>query len=166
MPLPHREGDDPSNPDFVQLLKGELLRTPAQSASRVFGNHDLIHQATGGGGGWGDPLDRAIEAIEKDLEDQLISERTASSVYHIAIDPETKNIDPDKSRDLREAERKARLKKAIPVREFIKAQREKILKDDISEICKTTYNDCFNNSSNFLSEFKECWGLPEDFKGF
>jgi len=166
MPLPHREGDDPSKPDFVKLLKGELLRTPAQSAARVFGDYDLIHQETGGGGGWGDPLERPIEAIEKDLADQLISERTAKAVYCVAFGPKTKKIDPKKTKKLREAGRKTRLKKGIPVKEFVKAQKEKILKKDISEICKTAYNDCFQNSSKFLKEFRECWGLPEGFKGF
>jgi len=112
------------------------------------------------------PLDRPMEDIEKDLEDQLISERTATGVYHVVLDPETRKIDPDKTRELREAERKARLKKAIPVKEFMKAQRDKILGKNISEICKKTYNDCFQNSSRFLNEFKECWGLPEDFEGF
>jgi acetone carboxylase alpha subunit len=166
MPLPHREGDDPTNPDFVKLMKGELLRTPGQSASRLFGNYDLIHQETGGGGGWGDPLDRPVEEIEKDLVDEIISERTARVVYCVAIDPETKKIDPEKTRELREAARKTRLRSGIPVEEFIKAQREKILRKDISEICKRTYNDCFKNSSKFLREFKECWGLPEEFEGF
>jgi acetone carboxylase alpha subunit len=166
LPLPHREGDHPGSPDFTKMMKGELLRTPAQSASRVFGHYDLIHQSSGGGGGWGDALDRPIEAIEKDLEDQLTSEWTAGAVYHVALDPKTKKIDPKKTKKLREAERKARLKKGIPVKEFMKAQREKILKGDISEICKTAYNDCFQNSSRFLNEFRECWGLSEDFKGF
>jgi len=27
-------------------------------------------------------------------------------------------------------------------------------------------SDCFQNSSKFLNEFRECWGEPEDFKGF
>ena len=84
----------------------------------------------------------------------------------MVLDPETRKIDPGKTRELREAERKARLKKAIPVKEFIEAQRGRILRKDISQICKKTYNDCFKNSSRFLNEFKECWGLPEDFEGF
>jgi len=165
-PLPHREGDDPTNPDFARLMKGELLRTTGQSASRLFENYDLIHQETGGGGGWGDPLDRSIEDIEKDLADEIISERTAKVVYHVKLDRETKKIDPKKTKKLREAERKTRLKKGILVQEFIHAQREKILKKEISEICKRTYNDSFKNSSKFLNEFRASWGLPESFKKF
>jgi acetone carboxylase alpha subunit len=166
MPLPHREGEDPANPDFAQLMEGQLLRTPAQSASRVFGHFDLLHQETGGGGGWGDSLDRPIEDIERDLADELISERTAKVVYRIAFDPKTGKIDPEKSRELREAERKARLAKGIPVKDFVGAQRERILNRQLSEICKKTYNDCFKNSRRFLNDFKECWGLPQDFEGF
>lgn len=165
-PLPHREGDDPANPDFCRLMEGELVRTFAQSASRVYGHYDLIHQVTGGGGGWGDPLERDLGDLAKDIEEQIISNRAIIDVYKAALDTETMTIDPEQTKENRAQERQARLVKAIPVSDFVATQQEKILSGDIPDICKQTYNDCFANSSKFLGQFKGSWGLPEDFKGF
>lgn len=164
MPLPHSEGEDPANPEFAQLMKGSLVRTGAQDAARQFKPYDLIHQSSGGGGGWGDPLERDIADIEKDFLDDLISVWSVENVYKVVFQPETRNIDEVKTRELRDAERKARIKKAIPVSQFIATQKEKILSGNVPEITKKTLNDIFGISGKFLKEFRECWGLSGDFK--
>lgn len=164
--LPHREGDDPTNPDFAKMLKGTLLRTPGQSSSRTFGHYDIIHQTTGGGGGWGDPIERPIAEVAKDLEDGFISLKTASGIYCVTIDPATGEANAEKSAKRREEERRARIQRAIPVKEFIAAQRKKILAGELSDIAKKTYNDCFATSPKFLAEYKAQWGLPESFTKF
>ena len=48
---------------------------------------------SGGGGGWGDPLDREIKSIERDLEYEYISEKEAKEQYGIIINSNTGKID-------------------------------------------------------------------------
>jgi N-methylhydantoinase B len=42
---------------------------------------DVVRVITGHGGGWGDPKHRAVEDIEKDLENEFISESHARTAY-------------------------------------------------------------------------------------
>ena len=42
---------------------------------------DIVRVITGHGGGWGDPAKRAVEHIERDLENELISESQARAAY-------------------------------------------------------------------------------------
>ena len=165
MPLPHKTGDDPDNPDFAKLVKGELIRTPGQACSRQYQHHDLIEMFTGGGGGYGDVLERDVNNIEYDLQNELISTVTAQNVYKAVIDPKTNKIDAEKTRQARDKERQARIEKSIPVDDFVKAQNTKILNGEFSAIVKKTLNDCFKNSQKFTQEYIECWRLPDDFKG-
>jgi acetone carboxylase, alpha subunit len=165
-PLPHREGDDPSHPDFTRLVKGELVRGNAQDAAQRMAPYDLIMQSSGGGGGWGDPLERKTAEIAADLKAQLVSPLTVEKVYKVVFVPGTDTIDEEKTAAARDAERKARLARAIPVSDFMEAQRKKILSQELSAIAKTTYNEIFKISPKFLAEFKEFWSLPEDYKGF
>jgi N-methylhydantoinase B/oxoprolinase/acetone carboxylase alpha subunit len=163
LPLPHAEGEDPSNPELVRRMKGNLVRGAAQDASRPYAPFDLIDHHSGGGGGWGDPLNRDLADIRNDLADGLITEWCARNVYKVAFAPGTLQINEDETCRLREEERKARIAKATPVSKYVVAQREKILSGNVPQICRKSFNDIFRSSDKFLSEFRECWGLPEGF---
>ncbi|MFB3813387.1 MAG: hydantoinase B/oxoprolinase family protein [Terriglobales bacterium] len=164
LPLPHSEGEDPANPEFAQLMKGKLVRSSAQDASQKFDNYDLIHQRSGGGGGWGDPLERDIADIEKDLAEGVTTVWSATNVYKVVFEPGTQKIDAAKTRARREEERKARIKRAVPAAEFVAQQRERITSGKIPEITRKSFNEIFRISDKFLREFRECWGLPNDFR--
>ena len=56
-----------------------------------------------GGGGWGDPRERAPERVLRDLRDGIISEETARDVYGVAPSADGKSIDPGGTTALREA---------------------------------------------------------------
>jgi len=169
LPLPHEEGD-PTNPDFARLLKGTLKRTPAQSASVPFKRYDIIYQATGGGGGWGDPLERDPQLVVQELNDDLIFPRTAEKVYGVvatkASDDGLYVLDEEKTAELRAQMRKARLERAIPTREYLAKARKDVIEGNFAPIVKEMYNDSFKNSPQFLKEFREFWDLPESFTGF
>jgi N-methylhydantoinase B/oxoprolinase/acetone carboxylase alpha subunit len=164
LPLPHSEGDDSANPDFAQMLKGELVLAPAMDSSRRFQDYDIIHQHSGGGGGWGDPLNREIADIEKDIGEGVTAMWSVKNVYKVAFHPGTEKIDPVKTQEQRDQERQARLKRAIPVSQFVAAQKKRILAGDIPAITKKTFNETFRISKKFLKDFRESWGLGEDFK--
>lgn len=165
LPLPHSEGDDPSNPEFAQLVKGTLVRSPAQSPSTLFKRYDIIYQSSGGGGGWGDPIERDPEKVKVAVDEGITSRRTAEKVYGVVFDG-AGNVDKEKTAAKREQIRNERKARGIPVKEYMEAERKRILAGDVPPLPKKMYNDCFSRSERFRQEFIEFWQLPQDFMGF
>ena len=54
---------------------------------------DMVRVHTAGGGGWGDPLEREIHLVEKDVRGGFVSLASARSEYGVVIDPETLKAD-------------------------------------------------------------------------
>ena len=50
---------------------------------------DLVRIHTAGGGGWGDPLEREVALVERDVRGGFVSLEAARSEYGVAIDPDT-----------------------------------------------------------------------------
>jgi N-methylhydantoinase B len=53
----------------------------------------VLHKWTGGGGGFGDPLARAIELVQADVRNGLVSPASAEEHYGAVVDPETLAVD-------------------------------------------------------------------------
>jgi N-methylhydantoinase B len=62
---------------------------------------DRILTWTGGGGGWGNPLERDIEAVRQDVLNELVSIERARDVYGVVIDPKTLQVDYEATKKLR-----------------------------------------------------------------
>jgi N-methylhydantoinase B len=66
----------------------------------------------GGGGGWGDPLEREPEKVRDDVLDEYVSREAAARVYGVALRGELADysleVDPEATRALRERLRRAR----------------------------------------------------------
>lgn len=54
-----------------------------------------------GGGGYGDPLERNPEMVWKDVRDGIVSESSAEADYGVKLDPLTKTLDRDATKELR-----------------------------------------------------------------
>jgi len=67
---------NPGRPDERRLLKCNGLRLAAG---------DVIRCMTGGGGGFGDPAERDVEAIRTDVLDGQVSAARAAELYSVAI---------------------------------------------------------------------------------
>src|SRR5439155_9364111 len=111
-------------PDSAQQLHASRpfpgsyeTRRPTQSAD-FFCEGDLWVLQCGGGGGFGDPLERDPEAVVQDLREQLLTDWVARRVYHLVYDDELV-VDPEATRAAREAERAARLRRGRPYDEFV-----------------------------------------------
>jgi acetophenone carboxylase len=78
-------------------------------APQLFEEGDLLFGFSGGGPGYGDPLERDPESIMEDLRKSIISDWTARNVYMVAYSPDLRKYDAEKTKQLREAERRARL---------------------------------------------------------
>jgi N-methylhydantoinase B len=80
-----RGGEPGSYGDFLLRLPGESdFRSMAASHYPVPVNSEVIVR-TGGGGGWGDPLERAPAAVRADVIEELVSRRIAEEHYGVVL---------------------------------------------------------------------------------
>ncbi len=74
---------DPGEDDYRSM---DAMRHPVSAGSRVM-------VQTGGGGGWGDPMERAPERVRQDVSQGLVSLGAAERVYGVILDPHDLTID-------------------------------------------------------------------------
>ncbi len=63
---------------------------------------DLTIVDLGGGGGWGDPLERDPQAVLDDVLDEYVSREAAERCYGVVIDERTKTVDKEATALLRQ----------------------------------------------------------------
>jgi len=84
-------------------------------------NRDVFDVSWQGGGGWGDPLERDIAAVERDVADNLVSVEAARDIYGVVI--ENSSADYDASKQLRLQMRRGRVGQfETDPRKFCKAE--------------------------------------------
>ena len=77
---------------------------------------DAFRMRSGGGGGYGNPLDRPAKDVASDAKQEYISLKAAAEHYGVVLDPETFVVDEDATELLRAAKR-ARPEDAVAVAE-------------------------------------------------
>jgi acetophenone carboxylase len=92
-----------------------VARTP-----KVYEEGDLLFGFSGGGPGYGDPLERDPDEVLEDLRKQIISDWTAENIYRIAYDRERRKLDVEKTKQQRNEERRARVARGKSFEEFQK----------------------------------------------
>jgi N-methylhydantoinase B len=60
----------------------------------------------GGGGGWGDPLERDPQAVREDVLDEYVSLEGAARDYGVVLDPKTLTVDEKATAELRAGQRR------------------------------------------------------------
>ncbi len=68
---------------------------------------DVVTIDAAGGGGYGNPLDREPERVERDVVEGYVSLEKAREDYGVVIDPKTLTLDKEGTRKLRESLRRA-----------------------------------------------------------
>ena len=68
---------------------------------------EILFAQSGGGGGWGDPLERDPELVLRDVLDEYVSMEGARRDYGVIIDPISLTVDEAATRKLREEMRGA-----------------------------------------------------------
>jgi N-methylhydantoinase B len=61
----------------------------------------LFHEIAGGGGGYGDPFQRPVEKVLKDVQNGFVSFEKAREDYGVVMDPLTYQVDEEETRKLR-----------------------------------------------------------------
>ncbi|HET7747989.1 MAG TPA: hydantoinase B/oxoprolinase family protein, partial [Terriglobales bacterium] len=101
-----------------QTIHGEwnaelIARTP-----KMYKEGDVLFGFSGGGPGYGDPLERDPKDVMEDLRKNIISDWTARHIYHVAYEPERRKLDAEGTKRQREEERKLRLARGKRFDEF------------------------------------------------
>ena len=69
---------------------------------------DVIQFHSAGGGGYGDPLERDLQAVEQDVFNEYISIEKARDDYGVVIDSKTLKVDLKETRKIRERRKHGR----------------------------------------------------------
>jgi N-methylhydantoinase B len=86
---------------FVIEQKGSPPRKLRKVAAQSLGKGDLIRLKTGGGGGFGDPLDREPVNVLGDVANEYITVEQARSDYGVVVDKATMKVDQRETARLR-----------------------------------------------------------------
>ena len=165
--IPHGEGD-PDHPELRRMLKGDIkCGLDAQYISDPLKEGAVYEKLyMPGGGGFGDPVDRDLAGIERDINLRFISPRAARKVYGVVGD--TGADDQWKANEARSmrgraAIRKDRIQRAVPVKDWWRRQRALIVGRNITGETAAMYTDCLSRSPEWSRAYREFWALPDEF---
>jgi len=66
---------------------------------------DAFKIRSGGGGGYGNPLERPIEQVRDDVRQGYVTVKCAAELYGVVLDPQTFEVDAAATETLRAARR-------------------------------------------------------------
>ena len=111
---------------IVDLMNEQPIEGASYSASdagitfEMTTEGEIYAMCQGGGGGYGDVLQRDPELVMQDLRENLVSDEVATDLFKVVYDRGTRRHDPEATRAARAAERKARIARGRPYHEFVK----------------------------------------------
>ena len=161
---------DPSNPDYERHLDATAtVKRDKQciTTEDCYANHDLYLNYLRGGPGFGDPLDREPKAIEADLNQQFLLPEYARKVYGAVFSQDAKGVftvDAAATQARRAEIRQERLARALPTREWMKEERERIINKHAATQVQHMFATSFALSEKFTNQFKAFWNLPADWQ--
>jgi N-methylhydantoinase B/oxoprolinase/acetone carboxylase alpha subunit len=163
--LPHAELD-PNNSDILRLVKGDITVIDEGALFPApFKEYDIYANFYYAGPGYGDPIERDPKLVENDLNNDMTLLRIGELVYGVAG---VKNngkfiIDLGKTKKLRKTIKEKRRSNSIPTKDWMKAEREKIINKELPEVVRDMYRESMELSSEWSKEFIEFWDLPDEF---
>jgi len=98
-------GGKPGSLNELQIDRpdGGVLRPRAKEILRGIPRGSVFRQRAGGGGGYGDPLERPVQQVLDDLIDGVLSIEAARRDYGVVVDPVTFAVDEPATAALRGA---------------------------------------------------------------
>ncbi len=115
IPMSGVAGGDPGAPTEFRIVHADGTTTPlaAHQQGVRMGPDDVFVMRAGSGGGWGDPLERGLDAIAHDVRSGRITPAEAACQYG-AIVGAAGEVDEEGSSRLRARTRRDRLAAAVP----------------------------------------------------
>jgi N-methylhydantoinase B/acetone carboxylase alpha subunit len=125
------------------------LRLDNWTLLEPFASGDLYLSVMKGAAGLGDPLERSVDAVKRDVAEGHLLPRFAETVYAVSD---------------RDAARARRLEGARPAQEWWAEQRQRLLAGEIIDPIKVSYAESMKLSPRWAAEFRGFWDLPQDFE--
>jgi N-methylhydantoinase B len=101
-------GEGGSCNHIVVIRDGKDIWDGGRVSNFILKKSDIVSIRSGGGGGWGDPLERDPQLVLEDYKDGLISLETANKSYGIIINLEKLIVDLEATKKLKEEMRRKR----------------------------------------------------------
>ncbi|MBV8272524.1 MAG: hydantoinase B/oxoprolinase family protein [Cupriavidus sp.] len=165
LPYPVADGN-PEESGIQANVSGEHLRDHLMNRlSDTYEEYDLYLSVLLGGHGLGDVIERDPTKVADDLNEGLLLPRFALSAYGVVAtqgDDGKWRVDGDATHVRREAIRKNRLARSVPVTEWIAQQRPRVEKCDFIEPVRRMHRESCELSKKWRSEYVEFWGLQQD----
>jgi N-methylhydantoinase B/oxoprolinase/acetone carboxylase alpha subunit len=166
-PLIHQIGH-PGHPDYEDKLKANVWIPHHIPEPFSLADDDIVISASSSPGGFGDAIERDTASIRRDLDNGLTTQDIAENVYGAEIRYDNGKglwaIDEEATAGRREAKRKERIERAVPVREWWKKSRRRLAGHDIDPLLAEMYASSMKLSNRFAGEIREFWALPEDWQ--
>ena len=149
---------DPAASELAERITGDRqFDLETTTLPEVMTQGDLYLSMLRGGAGLGDPLERPYDAVMGDVEGDYLLPRFAESLYGVVAG------NPQATEARREEMREERAARAVPVREWMATERQRLLDGDLIDPVKRMYAESLRLSDRWGREFREFWDLPEDF---
>lgn len=164
-PLPHSLGHDPYESDMEKFVEGETRVVEGPYLAEPLADGDLFAHSYNGGGGYGDPLERDPAAVARDVANGYVTPSSATSIYGVVVqgNDSSCHVDENATNARRQRIREERSTHAVPVGEWMRSQRERLVNQELAPEVREMYRDSMNLSEQFAAEMRSFWGLPEDF---
>jgi len=129
-------------------------------------HNDLFVDAAGASGGWGDPLDRDPALVIADLDSGMCPDYAFVSNMHGVVAVQRADgswqLDAEATAAKRVQLRAARLDESLPVEDWWRAERDRVLARDFLPEVGEMYAQSLS-FAKFRREFTGFWQLPADF---
>ena len=163
-PLPAQLGH-PADPDFARMLKGDIWLPHHVPEPFELKTGDVLVDANGAAGGYGDPLERETDRILRDLEDGLTTADIAERVHGAVCGQGEGNgrweVDGAATSSLRQQRRQERKTRAMPVQAWWQRSRQRLAQRQFHPLIAEMYGSSMTMSPAFADEFRGFWALPE-----
>ena len=87
-----QNGRLPENLQELRTLEGNIYDVPPNVPATPMNNGDFVYIYGGGGGGYGDPLDRDPGHVLEDIKKQVITNEYAENIYGVVLNPKLKGV--------------------------------------------------------------------------
>lgn len=165
-PYPIADGD-PGRSEIQRLVTGdETLDKRGVTMLEPYRRGDLYLSFIKGGPGLGDPFERLPDDVELDLNEGVLLPEFAERVYAAVVTTSESgySVDREATEARRRAAREERARRAIPVREWIEAERaRRVVPKKVIEPLATMYRSSMELSATWAQQYREFWRLDEDF---
>ncbi|MCI2417345.1 hydantoinase B/oxoprolinase family protein [Saccharopolyspora sp. K220] len=165
-PLPHSLGTDPHETDVEKLVANKPNVVEGPYLAEPLRDGDVFAHSYNGGGGYGDPLERDPDSVARDVANGYVTAQSAEAVYGVVVEVGEYScaVLAERTAARRQRIRDERSAHAVPVRDWIARERQRVVDQDFAVEVREMYRDSMTMSDRFAAELRDFWSLPADFE--